>query len=1320
MTRLAVNGALRFVCAIAVSGLAVVLLENSTAAATYTWSPASTTWAASNWGGTAPGVADVGLFNANGTYSYQPNLALTASAGAIWDAGNGAVTISGSTLALYGTTINGNSGMGIEIDAGAGALTISAPLVLGGAQSWLNNSGNLATVSGNVADGGYLLTVAGSGGTVLAGVLSGSGGLTKQGAGTLTLTGSNTYSGATTLSAGTVQLGVNGALPAKTTLTVNGTLDMHGCSNTIGTLSGNGAVVNLPAGGGLTLDNLGVWGNYSGTISGSGGLTIYGNGAYESLLGISNSYSGGTYLNGDLLSIAGDGSLGAVPATPTTNITFNGGGLTCSTSLAANRNIWLGASGGYFLTYMGGTTTVNGQISGPGGLGVAWTSGVLVLNGSDSYTGTTTIGWGRGGTWWYMDSSANPTLRLGNANALPGGNLVFGAYDLNTATLDMHGYNATVGALSGGTNAIVNIMSGGASTLTVGNNNATSTFAGVIRNKSGTIALTKIGSGTLTLTGTNTYAGATTLSGGTVNLGAAETPGTCGPLGNSPAANPGSIILNGGYLQYSTVNQNDYSGRFSTANNQAYNVDTNGQNVTWATALTSSGGSLNMVGSGTLTLTGANTYSGVTTISGGSLQIAGAGLLGGGNYNAAIVDNGALVVNTLGNQTFGGAISGSGSLTQGGPGILALFASSTYSGSTTVSGGTLQLGVNGALPASTTLTLNGTLDMNGCSTTISTLSGSGAVVNLPAGGGLTLYNLGIFGIYSGTIGGSGGLTMNGDGSSYQWLTGTSNSYSGGTYLDGTMLQIASDGSLGAVPSTPTTSITFNGGGLFCSTSLAANRNIWLGTSGGYFLTYWGGSVTVNGQISGPGGLGLAWTDGTVVLNGSNSYTGATTIGSGGWGFGYTTCATTLQLGNNNALPGSDIIFGSDGLSTTTLDMHGYNATVGALSGGTNAIVDIVSGGGTSILTVGNNNATSTFAGVLQNSSGTLALTKIGSGTLTLTGTNTYGGATTISGGVLQIATAGLLGGGNYNAAIANNGALVVNTLGNQTFGGTISGSGSLTQAGPSTLTLSNSANSYSGGTNVLGGTLYVSGASLPSGGTLSVTGGATLNMADGTARTTTVAGLNLNGGVQLVMDWGDKLFATGPAATSGSIVLIPNGSFSSGTAYTILQASGGLAGANYLLLGNTNYTATLSVSSSSVTVTPVTTTPLGTAYWYGGQVTGALAVMDLSSGTLSNWSTGQTYTATGLVPGPTANVIFSTTAGATQQSNVVLGANMTFNSLTFNDVSPVTIGNDGNTLTLLGTGSGASSAVSVNQNATINANLVLGAPRPGPSPAARR
>ncbi len=111
-------------------------------------------------------------------------------------------------------------------------------------------------------------------------------------------------------------------------------------------------------------------------------------------------------------------------------------------------------------------------------------------------------------------------------------------------------------------------------------------------------------------------------------MNATETAGTSGPLGKS-----GTISFGGGTLQYSAANTFDYSGRFSTASSQAYKADTNSQSVTWATALTSSGGSLSKSGTGTLTLTAANTYTGNTTISAGTLALSGAGAI---NASSAI------------------------------------------------------------------------------------------------------------------------------------------------------------------------------------------------------------------------------------------------------------------------------------------------------------------------------------------------------------------------------------------------------------------------------------------------------------------------------------------------------------------------------------------------------------------------------------------------------------------------------------------------------------------------------------------------------------
>jgi autotransporter-associated beta strand protein len=212
-----------------------------------------------------------------------------------------------------------------------------------------------------------------------------------------------------------------------------------------------------------------------------------------------------------------------------------------------------------------------------------------------------------------------------------------------------------------------------------------------------------------------------------------------------------------------------------------------------------------------------------------------------------------------------------------------------------------------------------------------------------------------------------------------------------------------------------------------------------------------------------------------------------------------------------------------------------------------------------------------------------------------------------------------------------------------------------------------------------------------------------LNTADGAAATMTVANLNLSGSGRLAMDWGDMLTTTGAATTGGNIALIPNGAFTSGTAYTFLQAASGLNGASYLIGNANNFTPTITIAPTSVTVTPTAATALSTAYWYGNQVTSAPAAMNLSTTAISNWSTSSGGLATtSLVPGATTDVIFSAT-GASQESSIVPGASMSVNSLTFNDTTPVTINADGSVVTVMGGG------IAANQNATINAGLGLGA-----------
>ncbi|HEV3415262.1 MAG TPA: autotransporter-associated beta strand repeat-containing protein, partial [Pirellulales bacterium] len=437
------------------------------------------------------------------------------SANAMWT--NGDQAIFGGTA----TTINVASG-------------ISADSIKFTAGGYILSGSNSLTVSGT-----HTIDVASGLADTISTTLNCSGGMTKTSSGTLTLGGSNSYSGTTTVSAGTLAAGSTGAFSSNSAFTVNSTLDLHGFDETISSLSSTSTS-----------------GLVSSLVSGTAILT-------EGSSGASSNFSGNIQ----------DGS---------------------------------GGAGHVGLTKAG--------------------TGTLYLSGNNAYSGDTTV---------------SGTLKAGSNTAFSSGS----NYQLQSGgKLDLNGYSANIGSLSS-SNSNGSVTNSGigygygygsngygyyptpiAATLTEGSNNASSTFTGVIQdgyvsgygNGYGTFypqtGLIKTGSGALTLTGANTYTLGTTLSGGTLNLGSAETVGSSGPLGASSSSNHGNIVFSGGTLQYSSVNHNDYSGRFSTAANQSVSIDTNGQNVTFATALTSSGGTLNKLGAGTLTLSAANTYTGVTTL----------------------------------------------------------------------------------------------------------------------------------------------------------------------------------------------------------------------------------------------------------------------------------------------------------------------------------------------------------------------------------------------------------------------------------------------------------------------------------------------------------------------------------------------------------------------------------------------------------------------------------------------------------------------------------------------------------------------------------
>ena len=261
---------------------------------------------------------------------------------------SGGYSISGDAITLAGSG-------GVGIDSQTGTNTFSDAITLGANLTFTQDAGQLN----------------------LGGVISGSQDLTKGGPGTLVLGGANTYTGTTTISAGTLQEGASNAIPSTSDVTDNGTLDLGGYSPTIGALSGSGTVTSSVAGSvTLTVGATNHSGTFSGVIQNGGGtvaLTKTDTGT-ETLSG-TNTYSGATIIDAGTLSISADANLGTAPGSAMNgSLIINGGTLaiTGSFTLNANRGISLGTSGGTsggtFDTASGTTLTYKGIAAGPGGL----------------------------------------------------------------------------------------------------------------------------------------------------------------------------------------------------------------------------------------------------------------------------------------------------------------------------------------------------------------------------------------------------------------------------------------------------------------------------------------------------------------------------------------------------------------------------------------------------------------------------------------------------------------------------------------------------------------------------------------------------------------------------------------------------------------------------------------------------------------------------------------------------------------------------------------------------------------------------------------
>ncbi len=969
--------------------------------------------------------------------------------GSVVKSGDKTLTLSGANSYTGGTTISGGTLVASNVEAlGSGDVTDNATLELNTGGDFTNNIGGTGSV---VKSGDKTLTLSGtnsytggttiSGGTLVANnvealgtgdvtnnatlelntggdfdnAISGSGQVVKSGDKTLTLSGANSYSGATTISGGTlIATHVNalgtGAIDNRASLL----LDASGQFTVTDLTTESGGNTEIGAGSTLQATTLTQKSDSTLTINLNSNTVdpVIHAASQVSLAGTLDITGVGDVLDSDPAStddldtftliasdktIAGDFeklTVAGMDADLADFITVDGRiddtgkqyELTTVLTWYADRDDAVtDAHGTFNLTNADGSFAVNTVLenvdatldpaSATGWDGTSLIkqgAGTLILNAENTYTGGTTI--------------SDGTLVATNVDALGSGDVT------DDATLELN---------TGGTfdNAI-----------------------------SGSGQVVKSGDETLTLSGTNTYSGGTLISGGTLVASNVEA------LGTGDVTDNAVLELNTG-------------GDFDNA--------------------ISGSGQVEKSGDGTLTLSGSNTYTGGTTINDGTLIATSVDALGSGD----VTDNATLALNTGG--TFDNTISGSGKVEKSGDDALTLSGANSYTGGTLISGGTL-IASNVEALGTGDVTNNATLELNTGGDFTNNISGSGQVVksgdetltlsgsNTYTGG--TTINDGTLvatsvdalgsgdvtdnatlalntgGTFDNTISGSGKVEKSGDDA--LTLSGA-NSYTGGTLISGGTLVASNVEALGSGDVTDNATLALNTGGTFDNT------------------------ISGSGQVVKSG-------DDVLTLSGSNTYTGGTTISGGtliasnvdALGTGDVTNDATLELNtggdftNNISGNGQVVKSGDD-----TLTFSGSNTYTGGtlISSGT-LVANDVNALGTGDVT---DNATlelNTGGDFTNNISGSGQVVKSGDDTLTLSGTNSYTGGTTISGGTLVATNVEALGTGD----VTNNATLELNTGGD--FTNNISGSGQVVKSGDETLTLSG-ANSYTGGTLISSGTL---------------------------------------------------------------------------------------------------------------------------------------------------------------------------------------------------------------------------------------------------------
>ncbi len=812
---------------------------------------------------------------------------------------NGAtVAFNRSDTAAYAGAVSGGGqlrqdGTGVTILTGqntySGGTTVSAGVLQ------IGNGGTSGSIAGDVSvDAGGALAFDRSDANTFSGVVSGGGRLRQDGTGVTTLTGQNTYSGGTAISAGVLQIGNGG---------------------TSGSITGD---VDIANNGTLAFDRSDAYG-FSGVLTGAGAFNQNGAGVLT-LTGNSGAFAGSTHVNAGGLTV--DGTLGGTVAVAT-GASLGGAGTIGGDATIANGGVLIGLAGqklsfGGDLT-LGSTAVVNVGFAGGGATELFDVAGNLALGGTVNVSDFGDAGPGIYRVFHY-GGTATGTMAIG---ALPAGvadptrvsvrNDTAGRY-VNIVNAN----GATMNIWDGATGHDNGVQDGGDGIWNNTNANWTEDMDYQVNGPWNDDQFAIFG-GAAGRVQVDSSAGAVRASGMQFQVGGYEIAGLAATDVLTLVEDPTTP----GVKPIIRVGNNDAA--------DAAMVDT------ISVVLAGSAG-MQKTFAGKLVLTGENTYTGGTDVVGGVLQIGDGGTSGSIVGDVAVGNNGTLAFDRSDTATFSGAVSGGGQLRQDGTGVTVLTGQNTYGGGTTVSAGVLQIGNGGT---------------------------SGSIVgdvSVDAGGALA-FNRSDSSAFAGVVSGGGQLRQ--DGTGVTILTGQ-NTYSGGTTVSAGILQIGNGGTSGSIVG----DISVDAGGV-----LAFNRS---------------DSNTFSGVVSGGGRLRQDGT-GVTTLTGQNTYSGGTAISAG-----------VLQIGNggtSGSITGDVDIANNGTLSFDRSDAYGFS---GILTG-----AGALNQNGAGLLTLTGNSGA--FAGSTHVNAGGLTVDGALGGTVAVATGASLGGAGAI-GGDVTVANGGALNG----------------------------------------------------------------------------------------------------------------------------------------------------------------------------------------------------------------------------------------------------------------------------------------------------------------------